>query len=101
MTPADRTNVGSDFLQLNPGQAPHRGRTDWLVGQLRDALAQGRLTLGSTLPPIRVLAAELGVSRGTVSEAYRQLCEDGYLAGRRPLVRARCRNCSHCRSVRS
>lgn len=34
------------------------------------------------LPATRVLAAELGVSRGVVTEAYRRLTEDGHIVGR-------------------
>ncbi|MFJ3204170.1 PLP-dependent aminotransferase family protein [Streptomyces sp. NPDC086989] len=38
--------------------------------------------MGSRLPPGRVLAAELGVSRGLVTEAYRRLADAGQVAGR-------------------
>ncbi|WP_079146342.1 PLP-dependent aminotransferase family protein [Streptomyces lydicus] len=64
------------------GEAPAGGRADWLAGQLRRAVADGRLPVGSKLPATRVLAAELRVSRGVVTEAYRRLGEDGQLAGR-------------------
>ena len=37
---------------------------------------------GSSLPATRVLAAELGISRGTVSAAYDQLVAQGYLLAR-------------------
>ncbi|MGP2438587.1 MocR-like pyridoxine biosynthesis transcription factor PdxR [Streptomyces sp. JW3] len=46
-------------------------------------MADGRLAVGSRLPPTRVLAAELRVSRGVVTEAYRRLTEDGQVEGRR------------------
>jgi GntR family transcriptional regulator/MocR family aminotransferase len=46
---------------------------------LRDHIRSGRLALGSRLPSSRTLAAELGVSRGVVLEAYSQLCAEGYL----------------------
>ncbi|MFG2397611.1 MocR-like pyridoxine biosynthesis transcription factor PdxR [Streptomyces lydicus] len=72
----------SDFLQLDMGDAPAGRRADWLAGQLRRAIADGRLPVGSKLPATRVLAAELRVSRGVVTEAYRRLGEDGQLAGR-------------------
>ena len=42
----------------------------------------GRLASGSTLPSSRTLAAELGVSRGVVVEAYAQLVAEGYLTAR-------------------
>ena len=47
---------------------------------IRDAIRAGRLPRGSSLPPSRVLAADLGVSRGVVVEAYQQLSSEGYLA---------------------
>src|SRR5947207_14172881 len=47
---------------------------------IRDAIRAGRLPRGSSLPPSRVLAADLGDSRGVVVEAYQQLTADGYLA---------------------
>jgi GntR family transcriptional regulator / MocR family aminotransferase len=47
---------------------------------IRDSIRAGRLTLGSPLPPSRVLAVDLGVSRGVVVEAYQQLSAEGYLA---------------------
>ncbi|MEU2927077.1 PLP-dependent aminotransferase family protein [Streptomyces sp. NPDC007251] len=74
---------GSDFLQLAAGDVPAGGKAEWLAGRLRQAIADGRLAVGSRLPPTRVLAAELRVSRGVITEAYRRLAEDGHLEGRR------------------
>ncbi|MGV9306733.1 MocR-like pyridoxine biosynthesis transcription factor PdxR [Nonomuraea sp. NPDC003727] len=74
--------VGSDFLQLDAGDAPPGGLSDWLAGRLRLAMADGRLPVGGRLPPTRVLAGELGVSRGVVTEAYQRLREEGHVAGR-------------------
>ncbi|MFI5806776.1 PLP-dependent aminotransferase family protein [Streptomyces sp. NPDC051561] len=74
---------GSDFLQLDVSRAPLGGKADWLARHLRKAIADGRLAVGAKLPPTRVLAAELGVSRGVVTEAYRRLTEDGHVEGRR------------------
>src|SRR5690349_16026808 len=53
-----------------------------LEAGLRDAIRSGRLAPESRLPATRVLAAELGVSRATVTEAYAQLVAEGYLVGR-------------------
>ena len=47
---------------------------------IRDSIRAGRLARGTSLPPTRVLAADLGVSRGVVVEAYAQLAAEGYLA---------------------
>ncbi|RKT02799.1 GntR family transcriptional regulator/MocR family aminotransferase [Streptomyces sp. 3211.6] len=88
-TPEDRSiaalpahPAGSDFLQLDIGRAPAGGRTEWLAGRLRAAIADGTLPVGSRLPASRVLAAELRVSRGLVTEAYQRLAETGQVAGR-------------------
>ena len=49
---------------------------------IREGIRAGRLPRGSSLPPTRVLAADLGVSRGVVVEAYQQLAAEGYLTSR-------------------
>jgi GntR family transcriptional regulator / MocR family aminotransferase len=53
-----------------------------LERELREAIRSGRLRAGSKLPPSRVLADELAVSRGVVVEAYAQLVAEGYLVAR-------------------
>ncbi len=50
-----------------------------LEQQLRQGVRTGRLRPGVRLPASRVLASELGVSRGVVVEAYAQLTAEGYL----------------------
>jgi GntR family transcriptional regulator/MocR family aminotransferase len=49
---------------------------------LRENIRQGRLAAGTKLPSTRGLAAEIGVSRGVVTEAYGQLAAEGYLETR-------------------
>jgi len=74
---------GADFLNLTVAPPPPPGGlTVWLVGVLRAAVTDGRLPAGSRLPPTRVLAADLGVSRGLVVEAYRRLTDEGLLTAR-------------------
>jgi GntR family transcriptional regulator / MocR family aminotransferase len=46
---------------------------------LRENIRGGRLAAGTRLPSTRGLAAELGISRGVVTEAYGQLAAEGYL----------------------
>jgi GntR family transcriptional regulator/MocR family aminotransferase len=53
-----------------------------LEQELRAAIRSGRLRSGAKLPPSRVLADELRVSRGVVVEAYSQLVAEGYLVAR-------------------
>jgi GntR family transcriptional regulator/MocR family aminotransferase len=49
---------------------------------LRDTILTGSLRAGVRLPGSRVLARELGVSRGVVSDAYAQLASQGFLISR-------------------
>jgi GntR family transcriptional regulator/MocR family aminotransferase len=65
-------------LELLPGE----GRREGLERALREAIGSGRLAGDSRLPATRVLAEELGLSRGTVSAAYDQLVAEGYLLAR-------------------
>jgi len=53
-----------------------------LEAQLRRAVQDGRLLDGARLPPSRTLAADLGVSRSVIVDAYSQLAADGYLEAR-------------------
>jgi GntR family transcriptional regulator/MocR family aminotransferase len=46
---------------------------------IREDVRAGRLAAGARLPSSRGLAAELGISRGVISEAYSQLAAEGYL----------------------
>ncbi|AGL17824.1 aminotransferase class I/II-fold pyridoxal phosphate-dependent enzyme [Actinoplanes sp. N902-109] len=61
---------------------PPTGRTAWLTESLRAAIADGRLADGARLPASRVLAQDLGLSRGVVVEAYQRLTDEGLLSGR-------------------
>jgi GntR family transcriptional regulator / MocR family aminotransferase len=54
-----------------------------LERELRAAIRTGRLRHGMPLPSSRALAADLGVSRGLVVEAYEQLLAEGYIVARR------------------
>ena len=76
------TEAGTDFLQLSPGSAPARGLTAWLVSAIRAAIMDGRLRAGTALPATRLLAGELGVSRGLIVEAYQRLADEGLVRGR-------------------
>jgi GntR family transcriptional regulator/MocR family aminotransferase len=49
---------------------------------IRRDIRSGRLPAGMRLPSTRGLAEELSVSRGVVTEAYRQLAAEGYLTMR-------------------
>jgi GntR family transcriptional regulator / MocR family aminotransferase len=76
------TGRGADFLQLSPAAAPARGLTSWLVGAIRAAIIDGRLPAGTAMPATRLLAGDLGISRGVVVEAYQRLADEGLVSGR-------------------
>jgi GntR family transcriptional regulator/MocR family aminotransferase len=46
---------------------------------LREAIRSGRLAAGARLPSSRALAADLGITRGVVVDAYDQLAAEGYV----------------------
>jgi len=74
---------GTDFLQLDPASVPPRHLAGWLTTAVRDAITDGRLPAHARLPATRLLAGQLGVSRGVVVEAYQRLTDEGLLGGRR------------------
>ena len=74
--------IGADFLQLSRAAAPARGLTGWLADAIRAAIMDGRLRAGAPLPATRLLAGDLGVSRGVIVEAYQRLADEGLVSAR-------------------
>ena len=74
-------STGPDLLVVlaEDGKGTLRRR---LRESVRGAIRDGRLPPGSRLPSSRALAADLGVSRGVVVDAYAQLCAEGFLISR-------------------
>lgn len=52
-----------------------------LYDKLRHSILTGSFTTGQQMPSTRVLAADMGVSRNTVLNAFEQLIAEGYLEG--------------------
>lgn len=50
-----------------------------IVDEIKALIAGGELPEGSSLPPVRQVAADLGVNLNTVAYAYRQLQKEGLL----------------------
>lgn len=66
-------------LHLDPtGPAVRKG----LTSALREAVRTGRLAQGTRLPSSRSLAADLGIARNTVADAYADLVAEGWLVAR-------------------
>ncbi|MCE6982912.1 GntR family transcriptional regulator, partial [Pseudomonas frederiksbergensis] len=68
-------------MELHISLQGRKGLAEQLYQQLRDGIDSGRLAAGTQLPPSRLLAEQLGVSRKTVSEAYSRLTYDKLLCG--------------------
>lgn len=70
----------TSWLRLEPG--PGETLRGALERTLREAILSGALRSGVRLPPSRTLAAQFGVSRGVVTDAYEQLAAQGLLITR-------------------
>jgi GntR family transcriptional regulator/MocR family aminotransferase len=68
------------MIRIDPGS----GRTigSQLAAALRQAILEGHVLAGERLPATRVLAAELGLARTTVVEAFESLISEGLLETR-------------------
>ena len=74
------TKVAGTFeVSLNRRQS---GQTlaNWLYGELRTAILEGRLKAGIRLPASRDFAQRYNLSRGTVVNAFERLHDEGYLS---------------------
>ncbi len=59
------------LVRVDPASSEDRF---WQVRrQLSEAITDGRLPVGTKLPPIRALAEQLGLATNTVARAYREL----------------------------
>ncbi|GAA3481261.1 PLP-dependent aminotransferase family protein [Streptomyces yanii] len=70
---------GAD-LHIDPTGAA--GLRAGLMDALREAVRTGRLAPGTRLPSSRTLAADLGIARNTVADAYAELVAEGWLTAR-------------------
>jgi len=46
---------------------------------IKELIAKGKLEEGAALPPVRQLAADLGVNLNTIATAYRELQKEGLI----------------------
>lgn len=66
------------MLQIDPAAA--MPVIEQIRMQITRLVVAGQLPAGTRLPPIRQLAADLGLARGTVAKAYELLTGDGVVA---------------------
>lgn len=77
----NQSNLAWDTL-LDLAAQPQGPLYARIAEALRRAIRTGRVEAGRVLPPSRLLAAELGCSRWTVTEVYQQLAAEGYVEAR-------------------
>src|SRR4051812_39981603 len=68
-------------LPIDLGRAGRTPLAVQIYGAIREAIETGRLASGARLPSWRDLAAQLGVSRGTVRVAYERLIAEQFAIG--------------------
>ncbi|MFE0172701.1 PLP-dependent aminotransferase family protein [Streptomyces sp. NPDC059002] len=74
--------LGVDLHLETGGEASRSGVRKGLTDALREAVRGGRLAPGTRLPSSRSLAADLGIARNTVADAYADLVAEGWLTAR-------------------
>src|ERR1700734_3982288 len=77
------TRRSAPFNLILPSRETKTPAFRWLYAALRAGILGGRLRPGSRLPATRDLAAQYGLSRGTVVSAFDELKAEGYLHGSR------------------
>jgi len=72
--------LNTQFLTIDTGS--RKPIYEQLADGLKSLIARGELREGVSLPPVRQLAADLGVNLNTVAVAYRQLQNEGLITVR-------------------
>jgi len=65
------------YITIDP--TDNRPMYQQVVDEIKSLIAQGELPEGSSLPPVRQVAADLGVNLNTVAFAYRRLQHEGLI----------------------
>lgn len=73
------TDAASLHVALDDPTPPY----EQIRRQLADLITSAALPEGTRLPPVRQLAADLGLAVGTVARSYRELEAAGLVSGRR------------------
>jgi GntR family transcriptional regulator / MocR family aminotransferase len=72
----------SSFELTLKSRSRHQTLTNWLYGELRAAILDGRLAPGARLPASRDFASQYELSRGTVVSVMERLQAEGYVSSR-------------------
>ena len=74
--------TGAKALDVAVDDTPSTPPYEQIRAQIAALVQSGALVEGERLPPVRALAADLGVAAGTVARAYTELETDGLVEGR-------------------
>src|SRR6185503_14819639 len=66
-----------DNMYITIDERDKRPLYQQVVDEIKSLIAGGELPEGSSLPPVRQVAADLGVNLNTIAYAYRQLQKEG------------------------
>lgn len=66
-------------MQIKEGEGPPYRQ---LVDGIRNRIERGRLLPGDRIPPVRIVADDLGLAPNTVARAYQALEDEGWIEGR-------------------
>src|SRR6201999_4636251 len=80
--PFEMPKAVSSFELTLKIRARHQTLTNWLYGELRSAILEGRLAPGARLPGSRDFAGQYQLSRGTVVSVLERLQSEGYVSCR-------------------
>ena len=72
----------SSFELTLKSRPRHQTLANWLYGELRSAILDGRLAPGARLPASRDFASQYELSRGTVVSVLERLQSEGYISSR-------------------
>ena len=80
--PFEMPKAISSFELTLKSRSRHQTLTNWLYGELRSAILDGRLAPGARLPASRDFASQHELSRGTVVTVLERLQTEGYVSSR-------------------
>jgi GntR family transcriptional regulator len=66
-------------LYITIDETDRRPLYQQVVDEIKGLIARGELQEGSSLPPVRQVATDLGVNLNTIAFAYRRLQQDGLI----------------------
>jgi GntR family transcriptional regulator len=71
-----------DFMYIVVDENDRRPIYQQVVDEIKALIARGELREGAALPPVRQVAADLGVNLNTIAAAYRELQREGLISVR-------------------